>query len=336
MKEPDFPLEVNLNGLRNFLCKDLDTDPRSHSGCPVIQVPPQKGEGEVHFRSMGDDLQIFAMRARFNQPVTFTASGQEWLRLHFRAGGNSLLYGQESEYAKVSLGAMTVTHATGYDYVDHFPARIHNNFVTLVARQSYLERLTGQAPDSLPILPKPVEGTSGLRANSLVFSLSPRIEFLINELTAWPASGGRDALFRILVDEMVLRLLETQPQDVDADKYCCEESHRLVELVKAELQRDLSLRISVDELASIAGTNRTTLRAMFKQITGQTISAHSTELRMQKAAELIAAGWRLQDLPEVIGYIDYASFSKAFKGRYGVPPSSLAKQYNRKLATPQT
>jgi AraC-like DNA-binding protein len=84
------------------------------------------------------------------------------------------------------------------------------------------------------------------------------------------------------------------------------------------LERQIGSDETVDELARIAGMNRTKLRYAFKHLYGVTISEYRTTRRMRKADELL----RGTDTPVAviayeIGYNGPSSFSVAYKKFFG-------------------
>ena len=70
------------------------------------------------------------------------------------------------------------------------------------------------------------------------------------------------------------------------------------------------------------------LSAIFKKETGQNFMDYLTELRMNKAKELLCSDENsVQDVADQIGYRDLKYFSRLFKKTTGISPSEYKKLY---------
>jgi AraC-like DNA-binding protein len=84
------------------------------------------------------------------------------------------------------------------------------------------------------------------------------------------------------------------------------------------LEQRIASDETVDELARIAGMNRTKLRYAFKHLYGVTISEYRTTRRMQKADELLrGTDTPVSVIAYQIGYNGPSSFSVAYKKFFG-------------------
>ncbi|CAB3639219.1 Regulatory protein PchR [Achromobacter pestifer] len=100
----------------------------------------------------------------------------------------------------------------------------------------------------------------------------------------------------------------------DADRL-----HHARDLLLADLQDPPSL----PELARLAGTNVNKLTTGFRKLFGLSVYAFVRERRMEQAHALLAAGaLTVSEAAYACGYTD-SHFTKAFRHRYGVLPSSL-------------
>ena len=80
--------------------------------------------------------------------------------------------------------------------------------------------------------------------------------------------------------------------------------------------------ISFSELASVAKVSRSHLSLLFRKETGQTFPAYLTSLRIAKARQIIEREQLpLAEVARLVGYGDYAHFSKTFKKHTGYSPS---------------
>jgi transcriptional regulator GlxA family with amidase domain len=91
-----------------------------------------------------------------------------------------------------------------------------------------------------------------------------------------------------------------------------------VEIVLAEYGSDLSL----DDIAHRVASSRRQLQRAYAEIGGTTFRAHLTAIRMERAAELLAADrLSVREVARLVGYRQPAQFAKAFRRHLGVAPS---------------
>ena len=90
------------------------------------------------------------------------------------------------------------------------------------------------------------------------------------------------------------------------------------EIVDHEYGSDLSL----DEIARRVASSRRQLQRAYAEIGQTTFRDHLTGVRMEKAAELLAArGLTVREVAHRVGYRQPAQFAKAFRLHHGRPPS---------------
>ena len=94
--------------------------------------------------------------------------------------------------------------------------------------------------------------------------------------------------------------------------------HEANEIVEHEFARDLSL----DDIARRVASSRRQLQRAYAEIGGSTFRDHLTEVRMRKAAELLATRTlTVREVAHRVGYRQPAQFAKAFRRYQGVAPS---------------
>ena len=63
------------------------------------------------------------------------------------------------------------------------------------------------------------------------------------------------------------------------------------------------------------------MKNYFRGVFGQNISAYLREVRMRKAAELLADGrLSVSEVAEQVGYINQSKFAAVFKKQFGISP----------------
>lgn len=96
----------------------------------------------------------------------------------------------------------------------------------------------------------------------------------------------------------------------------------LVEKTKRYIDENYSNSdLCLDFICRHVYVNESYLRGVFKKEIGLTISDYITQVRMNKAKELLSKGnIRYSDLSEAVGYNDASYFSKCFKKYFGLTP----------------
>ena len=75
------------------------------------------------------------------------------------------------------------------------------------------------------------------------------------------------------------------------------------------------------ELAAGFSISETSMKNYFRGVFGQNISAYLREVRMRKAAELLADGrLSVSEVAEQVGYINQSKFAAVFKRQFGISP----------------
>lgn len=90
------------------------------------------------------------------------------------------------------------------------------------------------------------------------------------------------------------------------------------------LQRRLADAPSIQELASLTGTNSKRLNAAFKHCAGVTVFEYLREERMKEACKLLKyTGISINDIACHVGFSSSANFATAFRERFGMTPSAF-------------
>ncbi|MDQ0972599.1 AraC-like DNA-binding protein [Neobacillus niacini] len=103
------------------------------------------------------------------------------------------------------------------------------------------------------------------------------------------------------------------------------ELKRVIEKVVAKIQESYADDISLESCADEVGTNPYSLSKAFKQMVGINFIDYLTQLRIEKAKELlINTDIKINDIAESVGY-RHSYFNRIFKKQIGIPPSQYRK-----------
>lgn len=102
--------------------------------------------------------------------------------------------------------------------------------------------------------------------------------------------------------------------------------------VRELLRQDLENPPSLEELARHCGCHPQYLSRSFSETTGTTISLLLRRLRVERAAELLAAGrMNVSEVALEVGYRSLSHFSQAFRAEKGAPPSRWLREGESKI-----
>jgi AraC family transcriptional regulator, arabinose operon regulatory protein len=96
-----------------------------------------------------------------------------------------------------------------------------------------------------------------------------------------------------------------------------------VQMIVSFLETNLHRRLSSNEMAGSIDLSRTHVCRLFKAETGVSPGQYLQQIRMQKAARLLATtGMSVKQIAGEVGYSDKALFARHFKKTHGITPSA--------------
>jgi YesN/AraC family two-component response regulator len=107
---------------------------------------------------------------------------------------------------------------------------------------------------------------------------------------------------------------------------------KLLERVMAVINKNIgNSDLSVDMIAQEVGISRVHLHRKMKELTGQTPHDFIRNIRLKKAAQLLAnQGMNVTEVMYACGFANPASFSTVFKKFYGMTPRDYMKEHQQR------
>ncbi|HET6330463.1 MAG TPA: helix-turn-helix transcriptional regulator [Holophagaceae bacterium] len=133
-------------------------------------------------------------------------------------------------------------------------------------------------------------------------------------------------LFLILLGAELSRLTEKE----DRGRFPYRLNRSTLQLVLDHMEGHLGGKNSVPELAIMARCTPDHFIRLFREATGTTPHQHLIERRLQRAVQMLSNGERPSDVAKLLGFYDASAFTRAFKRRFGVPPSEYAEEAYRR------
>ena len=101
-----------------------------------------------------------------------------------------------------------------------------------------------------------------------------------------------------------------------------------ISAVKKYIAEHVGEDLSLEILGEVAHLHPAYLSKTFKEETGKNLSAYITDVKMEKAAELLSGTDRwVHEIMESVGYQKSQYFSKIFKEKYGVTPNEYRRTH---------
>src|SRR5687767_582620 len=98
----------------------------------------------------------------------------------------------------------------------------------------------------------------------------------------------------------------------------------LLEEANEIVDRDYASDLSLDDIARRVASSRRQLQRAYAEIGGTTFRDHLTQVRMARAADLLATRmFTVREVAHRVGYRQPAQFAKAFRRHRGVSPSDF-------------
>jgi len=127
----------------------------------------------------------------------------------------------------------------------------------------------------------------------------------------------REILYRVLQGEQGGQLRNLVLQDSS--------SHRIAGITRF-LNEHYSERLSIDDIARVAGMSTSALHHKFREVTSMSPLQYLKKIRLHHARTLmVARGLNASEAGYKVGYANPSQFSREFKRLFGVPPVQLLK-----------
>ena len=141
----------------------------------------------------------------------------------------------------------------------------------------------------------------------------PSLDLIAGAFRSCESALRVDALALTLLAE--LHELPRHAQRVD------EPRRRLVARAQEHLAQNLDRQITLAELARAVHASPFHLHRVFSAVTGTTPHAYLTQLRVDRACELLRDGWTVDETALAVGFRSRGHLARVFRARTGVYPS---------------
>ena len=125
----------------------------------------------------------------------------------------------------------------------------------------------------------------------------------------------------------LLNQIDANAPSESADSESSEKNSILASVHDYLLENALDPTLNINLEAEKFGMSSVTLNRRFRQCYGQTMVQFVSDIRMEKAKELLrTSDMRIKDIVTAVGYFDVPNFSRKFKASVGLTPGQYRKQ----------
>lgn len=104
------------------------------------------------------------------------------------------------------------------------------------------------------------------------------------------------------------------------------EKRELLDEITAYIESNYAGHITLHDVAKQFYVSESTVSHLFKQKMGVSLYHYVTQRRLIAAKNRILEGISMEEVAEQVGFSDYSTFYRAFKGEYGISPRQFRNQ----------
>lgn len=301
-------------------------------GIPVqgdtLTIPPTMGQGTIRKIELGPAFKLLIHQYTLNEELVLQRLPAEapFDLISILFHNNELPISLSTPDSRIQLSrtsefAVQIASADLKSVV-RFPANVPVNY-TVVGLSSATFRQLLRAEPANQTIQSILNGAPGVL---LYEQMGSDVRLLLDQLTnARQADDLTSFFYRIKVEELLYQVVATllrrethfhSPVNrIDSDQLFA---------VRAAILADLSQPPHLPELARMAGMSQTKLKALFRQVFGDSIYAHFQKARLAEAARLLRQGNSVSDVGYRLGFTNLSHFSRVFASQHGVKPKAYA------------
>lgn len=137
------------------------------------------------------------------------------------------------------------------------------------------------------------------------------------------ARSGDPVICRVMATTVLLSVIRAWSEAGCApEDWAARARDPFLDRVIAAIHQTPGREWTVESLAGVGAMSRSVFAARFRAVVGRSPASYVTEVRMQAAKRMLAAGRSVSDTSRSLGYTSDEGFSRAFRRATGLTPSS--------------
>ncbi len=249
------------------------------------------------------------------------------VKFHFRYRGSSEIGAEGDELEPVDPMTFGVLiQPSGMKKIECFPARQHEQSVTLLCDPPFLEEIISGA--SL-LMSTPLENFLYSKQKDMYYWAVRMRPEMISAVKSLFETNYTGRLQQLHIEAKTLELLcytldqlsKLWPGSGAVETPLRQRDIKRVAEICEILENDLSEAPTISELAKTLSWNETQLMRVFRQAVGTTVHNYLHRARMEKACDLLAnTEMTITQISMSVGYEYSSNFTTAFRKYFGVTP----------------
>lgn len=237
------------------------------------------------------------------------------------SGGKQFLI--DNQFYSIMPGDIFVINQYESHYLTQIDKEVHERIV-LSIHPDFVKAISSEKTDLSYCFTRRGEGRS--HKLSLSKEQQKRFIYYIDKLTS--SSGyGSDLIDRATFMELMILINKAYYENngMKPDHGASLQYSKQVGEILSYINTNISMPISIGELASHFFLSESYICRIFKSTTGMTINKYITARRISIAKSLLADGMSVNEVCERCGYNDYSNFVKSFTKSVGISPKKYAQ-----------
>ncbi|ANY19583.1 Regulatory protein PchR [Tsuneonella dongtanensis] len=303
-----------------------------------IVLDDTDGEGFLEFIELGPDFTLIVSRCRWEAERMLAYRGEGWVRMNFCLDAAAVFdFGDNGAFALNGAECRIFHQPRGLD-CQHFITRHSQSIcVTLSVKRGYLARELKLDATDLS------EGFAGFVAGEHDsffferFALTPEMARTVRDMVQCPYAHQLRFLYQTSkAHELLCQAWDTAQRhdtvDVLPFRFTDEHRRRVVE-VHDILDQTLDPAPSAVHLARRVGLNRNQLAYGFRKLYRTSVYEYHLTRRLDAAWDLLVTGeMTIAEVAYHVGYQHQASFTCAFRARFGMAPKEVRRGMRQTVA----
>ncbi|MFC4312355.1 helix-turn-helix domain-containing protein [Steroidobacter flavus] len=291
------------------------------------EYDPEVASGSWEFYQLGHGICVSIVDMTVTQGLPRRHSASDYLALSAVLEGKLPLTYQLGNEGELAHGYCTVYGATSGHELETFPQSGQQlRWVTVFLQRASLLKTTGFEPADLPS-----DVVDFLRHDGHLscrnVPLTQLALLAAHQMIKPPFQGSfRHAFLTAKALELACHILFNLSRAVESEDPGCfsEADHKKLQEAMRLIRSSLDAPSDVKEIAEAVGLTRQRLQRGFRMIYGGTVGEIRDKLRMELARELISdSTLSMVEIALECGYVHAASFTRAFRSAFGMPPMQM-------------
>ncbi|MGN0307331.1 MAG: response regulator [Lachnospiraceae bacterium] len=128
-----------------------------------------------------------------------------------------------------------------------------------------------------------------------------------------------------MIEKAIKKLRGEEPKE-ESERF----SEDIFERLQKYIEQNYMNKVTLSDISSEIHSNPSYLSRLYKQKTGQNLFDNINRMKLEKAKQYIARGYRIFEVAELVGFEDVSYFSRVFKKLEGCSPRDYEKRVQNK------